>query len=105
MTDRAGVGMTEVKPVAWKCGNCGHTSSLEGAGDGENWCSCCGTCNTMRPCYDQAALDALRAEERERLRMWLMEMHERDKARHNYWACAAVELFGRATPSGEKEST
>ncbi len=34
------------------------------------------------------------AAERERLRATLMEMHERDKHRHNYWACLAVELFG-----------
>lgn len=32
--------------------------------------------------------------ERERIRSKLLEMHERDKHRHNYWHCAVVELFG-----------
>jgi hypothetical protein len=32
--------------------------------------------------------------ERERIRARLMEMHERDKERHNYWHVAVVELFG-----------
>lgn len=32
--------------------------------------------------------------ERNKLRARLMEMHERDKDRHNYWHCAVVELFG-----------
>ena len=32
--------------------------------------------------------------EREKLRAALLAMHERDKDRHNYWKCAAVELFG-----------
>jgi hypothetical protein len=42
----------------------------------------------------QARIDAARADERERIRARLMEMHERDKERHNYWHVAVVELFG-----------
>ena len=34
------------------------------------------------------------AAERDRLRAKLLEMHERDKDRHNYWKCAVVDLFG-----------
>lgn len=32
--------------------------------------------------------------EREKIKARLLEMHERDKSRHNYWKCAVVELFG-----------
>ena len=32
--------------------------------------------------------------ERMAIRAKLLEMHERDKHRHNYWHCAVVELFG-----------
>ncbi len=44
--------------------------------------------------YDQAGLDEAAAIERDKLRARLMEMHERDNERHNYWHCAVVELFG-----------
>ena len=54
------------------------------------------------PLYDQPALDDAATvgirlgtvTERERVRALMMEMHERDKHRHNYWRCAVVELFG-----------
>jgi hypothetical protein len=35
-----------------------------------------------------------RTAERERLSAYLLKMHERDGARHNYWLCAWRELFG-----------
>jgi hypothetical protein len=34
------------------------------------------------------------AVERERIHAKLLEMHERDGARHNYWLCAWRELSG-----------
>lgn len=34
------------------------------------------------------------AEERQRIKAALMAMHERDKARHNYFLCAVREIFG-----------
>lgn len=40
-----------------------------------------------------AAREAVAAE-RERIRATLLEWHERDKHRHNYWAFVARELFG-----------
>lgn len=45
-----------------------------------------------------AARDAAVAAERGRIGNELMKMHERDKARHNYWHCAAVELLGPNAP-------
>ena len=32
--------------------------------------------------------------ERMAIRSKLLDMHERDKARHNYWLCAVNEIFG-----------
>lgn len=52
---------------------------------------------TMQAALDDAATVGIRlgtVTERERVRALMMEMHERDKHRHNYWRCAVVELFG-----------
>lgn len=40
------------------------------------------------------------AAERERLRAALMEMHVAAKGQHNYFQCAAVELFGNHELTG-----
>lgn len=61
-----------VRPSAWKCSTCGGVSECEGALRGDNWCQSCGACLTMRPMYDEAALDAAVAAERERWKRMLI---------------------------------
>lgn len=53
--------MTEVKPVAWidNSGHPHHLSYVQGVREKQLY-------GPLRPLYDQAALDAVRAEERER---------------------------------------
>ena len=52
----------------------------------------------LEPLYDGQTLWNACARagevERDKLRAKLLEMHERDKYRHNFWQCAVVELFG-----------
>ena len=38
--------------------------------------------------------EACAAAERERIKDALLEMHRKANCRHNYFACAVVELFG-----------
>mgnify|MGYP003491363262 CR=1 FL=1 len=54
------------KPVAWLCAKCGNTSECEGVTVGDNWCNSCAACDTMRPLFDQSAMDAAVDAERER---------------------------------------
>ena len=45
------------------------------------------------------------AEERERIKAALLAMHERSKQSHNYYACAAVEIFGQlTTPTAQEDA-
>lgn len=46
------------------------------------------------PLYDQTAIDAAVAAERERIRARLLAMDDAVSGRHNYYAHAAVVLFG-----------
>ena len=40
--------------------------------------------------------------ERDKVRARLLEMHERDKGRHNLWHCAVVEVFGPPALESDK---
>ncbi len=55
-SSRADAGLVQrpVRPVAWKCSRCGHTSTSEGLTPGDSWCSSCGAVETMRALYDEA---------------------------------------------------
>jgi len=82
-----------VRPCAWIDANGypHHLSYVQGVRERRLY-------GPLEPLYDGQTLwnaCALAGEvEREKLRAKLLEMHERDKLRHNYWKCAAVELFG-----------
>ncbi len=91
----AGLVERTVRPCAWRWG----ATKLRGV----EWrYAARNTRTNAEPLYDQAGMQAATevgvrlgtVTERERVRALMMEMHERDKHRHNYWRCAVVELFG-----------
>ncbi len=83
----------DVKVAAWidRSGHPHHLSHVQGIQERQLY-------GPLQPLFDGAELwrAVARAAEVERIkfRALLMERHERDKHKHNYWACAAVEIFG-----------
>jgi hypothetical protein len=65
------LGLAPKRAAGWLCSKCGAVDACEGALSGDNWCCSCAACGTMQPLYDQAALDADVAAERERWDMLL----------------------------------
>lgn len=83
----------DVRVAAWidRSGHPHHLSHVQGVQERKLY-------GPLQPLFDGAELRIVVARaaevERIKLRALLMEMHERDKHKHNYWACAAVEIFG-----------
>jgi hypothetical protein len=83
----------ELKPAAWidRSGHPKHLNHLQGVAERKLY-------GPLEPLYDGQALwnaCACAGEvEREKIKAALLAMHEAHKHRHNYYACAVVELFG-----------
>ena len=60
---------------------------------------------SKQPSTPPADAAAQVAAERERIKAALMAMHERSKQSHNYYACAAVEIFGPLTTPASQDAT